>query len=188
MESIPNNNEGSWKTVFAGDLLAIEKHDEKGFERAVRPPGVRLILKNTEGKFLLTKEFRRELNSHDYRLPGGKVYDTLKEYLAVRGNEASLQEAVTRAAKLEAKQETGVDEIHDLQIFFRSTAGASVEWDLYYLTGDIGAISEQELEEDEKERGIDVGFYTKEQVLEMLQSGAITEDRTVGVLFRYLSA
>ena len=188
MEAIPSNNESPWKTVFTGDLLAIEKHGGKGFERAVRPPGVRLILKDAEGKFLLTREFRSELNSHDYRLPGGKVYDTLKEYLAVRGDAAALQEAVTRAARLEAKQETGVDEIHDLQIFSRSTAGASVEWDLYYLTGNIGAISEQELEEDEKERGIDVGFYTKEQVLKMLKSGAITEGRTVGVLFRYLLA
>lgn len=188
MEGNPNNTESPWKTVFTGDLLAIEKHGGKGFERAVRPPGVRLILKDAEDKLLLTREFRSELNTHDYRLPGGKVYDTLKEYLAVRGDTALLQAAVMNAAKLEAKQETGVDEIHDLQIFTRSTAGASVEWDLYYLSGNIGAISEQELEDDERERGIDVGFYTREEVLDMLKSGAIAEDRTVGVLFRYLSA
>lgn len=90
------------------------------------------------------------------------------------------------AAKLEAKQETGVDEIRDLRIFTRSTAGASIEWDLYYLTGTIAAMGAQELEEDERERGIDVGFYTREQVLEMLRRGDISESRTVGVLFRYL--
>lgn len=147
---------------------------------------MRLILKDAEGKFLLTREFRSELNSHDYRLPGGKVYDTLREYLTARGNTASLQEAVMCAAKLEAKQETGVDEIRDLRIFTRSTAGASIEWDLYYLTGIIAAMGAQELEEDELERGIDVGFYTREQVLEMLRRGDISESRTVGVLFRYL--
>lgn len=187
MESIKNKMENPWQMVYKGDLLAIEKHGGKGFERAVRPPGVRLILKNDAGEILLTKEFRSELNAHDFRLPGGKVYDTLSEYLAVREDPDALQTAVLRAARLEAKQETGVDEIHDLSLLSKSAAGASVEWDLYYLTGDIGGMSEQELEEDEKERGIDVGFYTKEQVLEMLKTGDIAEDRTVGVLFKYLS-
>lgn len=172
--------------IFKGDLLAIEKHGGKGFERAVRPPGVRLILKDAQNKILLTKEFRSELGTHDFRLPGGKVFDDLDRYLAVRGDMEALNEAVVAAAKLEAKQETGVDHIDNLTIVAKSAAGASVEWDLYYLTGDIGAISEQELEEDEKERGIDVGFYTNEEVLEMLRSGAIAEDRTAGVLFRHL--
>lgn len=173
--------------IFKGDLLAIEKHGGKGFERAVRPPGVRLILRNTAGDILLTKEFRSELGAHDFRLPGGKVYDTLNEYLSARGDADALRAAVIQAARLEAKQETGVDEIHNLTLLSKSAAGASVEWDLYYLTGDIGAMSEQDLEEDEKERGIDVGFYTKEQVLEMLKTGEIAEDRTAGVLFKYLS-
>lgn len=187
MESVPQNIENPWEMVYKGALLAIEKHGSKGFERAIRPPGVRLILVNAEGKILLTKEFRSELGAHDFRLPGGKVYDTLSEYLPVRDDADALEAAVTRAARLEAKQETGVDEIHNLTLLAKSSAGASVEWDLYYLTGDIGAMSEQELEEDERERGIDVGFYSKEQVLEMLKSGDIAEDRTTGVLFRYLS-
>ena len=44
----------------------------------------------------------------------------------------------------------------------------------------------QELEEDKRERGIDVGFYTRERVLEMLRRDDISESRTMGVLFRYL--
>jgi 8-oxo-dGTP pyrophosphatase MutT (NUDIX family) len=184
MESRESYN--PWKMVFKGDLIAIEKHADKGFERAVRPPGVRLLLSDTEGKILITREYRSEIGDHDYRLPGGKVFNDLESYLAIRGNDARLNDAAMEAARLEAKQETGVDEINDLTILTRSAAGASVEWDLYYLTGTIGAISEQELEEDERERGIDVHFYTRAEVLEMLKQGKFAEGRTAAVLFEHL--
>jgi hypothetical protein len=175
-----------WKIVFKGDLIAIEKHEAKGFERAVRPPGVRLILKNKEGEILLTKEFRDEQGKQDFRLPGGKVFNDLDSYLLVRGNQKNIDAAVIKAAKIEAKQEAGVDEIDNLVFFMKSIAGASVEWDLYYLVGDISKISGQDLEEDEKERGIDVGFYSMEQVMQMLKSGEISEDRSANVLYKYL--
>lgn len=57
---------------------------------------------------------------------------------------------------------------------------------MYYLIGTIAAMGAQELEEDKRERGIDVGFYTRERVLEMLRRDDISESRTMGVLFRYL--
>jgi len=31
-------------------------------------------------KILLSREYRSELDRYDYRLPGGKVFDTLAEY------------------------------------------------------------------------------------------------------------
>ena len=188
MEKVPNTIENPWNIVFKGDLLAIEKHGTKKFERAVRPPGVRLILTNTEDKILLTREFRSEQGKHDFRLPGGKVFDDLDSYLSVRGDTEALNEQVLRAGTVEAKQEAGVDEIENLSILSKSVAGASVEWDLYYLTGNIEIIGEQDLKEDEIEHGIDVGFYTKEEVIEMLKAGEISEDRSVGILFRYLLA
>lgn len=175
-----------WRMVYTGDLIAIEKHAGKGFERAIRPPGVRLLLTDEHGKLLITREFRSELGAHDYRLPGGKVFDDLESYLTIRTDAARLEEAVKSAARREAKQETGVDEIHNLTILTRSCAGASVEWDLYYLTGSIGAISEQELEEDERERGIDVHFATPRKVLDMLNEGVFAEGRTAAVLYAYL--
>jgi len=175
-----------WKTVFKGDLIAVEKHEVKGYEHAIRPPGVRLILTNAEGELLITKEYRSEISAHDYRLPGGKVFDDIESWLVVRGDAAALADAVMRAARLEAKQETGVDEIVDPKILKISRAGASVEWDLYYVTGTIARMSEQELEADEKERGIEVAFYSKEKVAELLRTGGVQEDRTAGVLYRYL--
>lgn len=47
------------------------------FEKVRRSPGVRLIMKDGQGNILLTREFRRELSKFDYRLPGGKVFDSL---------------------------------------------------------------------------------------------------------------
>lgn len=175
-----------WEIVYQWSLIAIEKHTEKWYERAVRPPWVRLLLKNAEGAILLTKEYRAEQGSFDYRLPGGKVFDTLEEYLEIRGNQTALDTAVLAAAKLEAKEEAGVDQIENLRIFHDSHAGASVEWDLYYVSGKILSMSEQNLWGDELHHGIEVGFYTTPEVLFMIKNGEIQEDRTVGVLCKYL--
>lgn len=177
----------SWKFVYQGDLVGVEKHVTKGYERAVRPPGVRLILNNADGQILLTKEFRHEQGGVDYRLPGGKVVDDLASYLAIRSDDQKLRLAVLKAAELEAKQEAGIDQIGDLKIFQKSVAGASVEWDLYYLTGEVLATSHQELDGDEKDHGIEIGYYSKEAVTEFLKTGAISEDRSAGVLTRFLA-
>jgi 8-oxo-dGTP pyrophosphatase MutT (NUDIX family) len=176
-----------WDIVYRGSLFCIEKHREKDFERAVRPPGVRLLLTNNEGKILLTREFRSELGTVDVRVPGGKVLDSLKEFLAIREDAGKMNVAVFTAARLEAKQETGVDEIENLTIFHTSTLGASVDWPLYYMTGTITAHSQQELEPDEAERGIDVHFFTLDEVRELLAQGEIREERSAAVLAKYLN-
>ena len=180
-------NNSDWEIVYKGKLIAIEQNAKKGFERAVRPPGVRLILKNSEGKILLTKEFRHEQGKHDYRLPGGKVFDDLDSYLTVRYDEQVLNNAVIEAARIEAKQEAGIDRIENLSVFSKSVAGASVEWDLYYLTGDIDTIGEQDLHGDEKQHGIEVGFFSKDEIITMLKNNEISEDRSASVLYRFLS-
>lgn len=53
---------------------------QKVFEFARRSPGTRLIILNDKHEILITKEYRSELEKFDYRLPGGKVFDTLVEY------------------------------------------------------------------------------------------------------------
>lgn len=178
----------SWDIAWKGQFFVIEKHPTKGWERAVRPPGVRLILHDDTGRILITEEYRSSLGRKDFRLPGGKVFDELDPYLAVRSDASVLEAAVLAAARLEAKQETGVDHIDDLRIFARSEAGASVEWDLWYLSGTIAARSEQELEADEAVHGIDVHFFAPDEVRQMLLDGRISEDRTAAVLARYLAS
>lgn len=175
-----------WQITFTWDLFAIEKHSVKWYERAIRPPGVRLLLKNTENKYLLTREFRQEQGTFDYRLPWGKVFDTLSEYLKIRENQIALDEAVLQAAKIEAKEEAGIDEIKFMRIIHQSKAGASVEWDLYYVSGQIVSMSEQNLWGDELIHGIETGFYTTAEILLMIKNWEILEDRTIGVLCKYL--
>lgn len=181
-----STTKNQWRPIFTGKLFVIEKHDVKGFEKAVRPPGVRLILKNKKDEILLTKEFRAEQNKYDFRLPGGKVFDDLESYLAVRRNQDKLNKSVLEAGKLEAKQEAGIGKIDNLSLYTKSVAGATIEWDLYYLTGNVSELGDQELDGDEADHGIAVDFYNKDTIIEMLKNGEISEDRTVAVLFKYL--
>lgn len=176
-----------WEIVWKGNLLAIERHKVKGYERAVRPPGVRLILTDAEDHILITEEFRNSLGRKDFRLPGGKVFDDIDSYLAVRGNTAAIEESVLRAGQLEAKEEAGVDRIDNLCIFSHSIAGTTIEWDLYYLSGILRARSEQQLGHGEAEHGITVHFFSRDEVRTMIHDGRIAEDRTQAVLARYLS-
>ena len=176
-----------WEIAFQGELIAIEKNTKKWYERAVRPPGVRLILKNTQWNYLLTKEFRHEQWGFDYRLPGWKVVDSLAAYLEIRYESKKLESAVYEAAKIEAKEEAWIEEIQDLEILSLSRDGASVEWDLYYLTGTATVFGEQDLWWDELIDGIHVWFYSKEKVLEMIRNWDMKEERSIAVLVKHLS-
>lgn len=181
MKSIKPENE-QWEIVYMGEIICFEVLKSKGFERAVRAPGVRMVLRNKEGLILLTKEFRHEQASYDFRLPGGKVFDKLKDYLKVRGDKEAIMQAAINAVVAEAKQEAGVDEIIDLEHISTSKAGATMEWDLFYFKGVIDSMTDQALEGDET-YGIGVGFYTDDQILEMLKSKQILEDRSRSVLY-----
>ena len=181
------NIHNPWEIVYRGVLFCIEKHKIKGYERAIRPPGTRMILRNSEGKILITKEHRNEIGGVDYRVPGGKVFNYLEEYLQVRGNDEALNKAAKTAGEREALEEAGVRKIEDLEIIKKSTAGATVEWDLYFMRGKISEMGEQELDGDEKDHGIEIGFYNDAQVLQMIKEGKINEERLVAVLMRELA-
>ena len=181
-----------WNLVYKGKLLAIEKHSEKGWERAIRPPGVRLFIEDESGKILLTREFRHEQNDFDFRLPGGKVFDDLSdEFFACRADKNLMNDAVLSACKREAKEEAGIEsENESWNILSKSTLGATVEWDLYYAQMKISDhhIGEQDLKEDETEHGIEIAFYTKEEILNIIQDGKIGEERTVAFLMSHIFA
>lgn len=175
-----------WEVVYTGSLFCIEKHTTKGWERAVRPPGVRLLLTDSNDNILLTKEYRNELGGYDIRLPGGKVFDELTPFLEVRENEDVLLKDVFAAASNEAREEAGVLAITDMSLFAKSTLGATVIWDLYYVQGKISSMGTQELEADELTRGISVHMYNKSDVLSLLSKGAFHEERTAAVLRAFL--
>lgn len=163
-------------------------HDEKKVikrQMVRRPPGIRATIVDSQAsKILLSREFRYELNAWDYRLPGGKVFDSLSEY------KESLQrgdvlEHVERTVAKEVLEEVGIC-VFDPKLYKVSHDGAGCIWDLYYYV-----ITEYEMNEDgpflEDDEVVD-GFVWKDydEVIDMCCRQEIHEDRTVGVLLSYI--
>lgn len=122
------------EVVFRGKLFKVVhamQPDGRVFERAVRAPGLRLIIPDKAARtVLLTKEFRSELNGWDYRLPGGKVFDSLAEYDTFKASGQDMAQAAEKKARAEGSEEAGID-VTGLRLFKISTLGATVEWDLW---------------------------------------------------------
>lgn len=173
---------------YQGRMIEIvEKEVDLGktkkiFELARRSPGVRLIIPKGN-QILLSKEFRHEVAGYDYRLPGGKVYDTLIEYNEALTSGVEIALAAKQAAIKEAKEEAGI-EITDLTHIHTSICGATVVWDLFYFVVHAFTETKQELEEGED---ITVEYIDTEKVKEMCLDGSISEERSALILLRYLS-
>lgn len=181
-----DNNEEIFATGKLFELVHLKQDDGRIFEVARRAPGVRVIIANKNNRqVLLTKEFRSELNAWDYRLPGGKVFDSLEDYQAHRisGNDILL--AAKYKAKAEAAEEAGI-EVDELKLVKVSTLGATVEWDLYVFEA-IGwklSPSGQKLEYGEQ---IDAGNWIAfDKAKQMILSGEIQEDRIALILLQWL--
>lgn len=169
------------KIKYSGNIIEVieEQHGNKTFEIARRSPGVRALIVNNN-KILLSREFRIEIDDYDYRLPGGKVFDTLNEY-SVHAKE-NLIEYAKKAVVKECFEEVGLN-IKNPQLLKISKAGATIVWDLYYFlvldfTQDV-----QHLEEGED---ISFDWYTFEQVKDFCLNNQIQEDRSVAVILKYL--
>ncbi len=169
-------------------IEVVEEEVEQGgstrtFEYARRSPGTRLIIPKRD-QLLITKEFRHERGTYDYRLPGGKVFDTLKEYNVARESGIDLTEAAKNAAIKEAHEEAGI-EVTALSFFHRSVCGATVVWDLYYFVVDEFSETDQHLEDGED---ISLEFTDRETVRRMCLDGSVGEERSALILLRYLNA
>jgi len=181
--------EKDWKVVFSGKIIEVLQKDvdingkKVVFEKARRSPGTRLIIPVDDDRILITREFRHEHNNYDYRLPGGKVLNSLEEYRVVIDNGGEISELAKIAAIKEAKEETGII-VKDIELFYISKSGATVEWDLYYFVVKDFERGNKELEDDED---IEVLEMTKQEVKEKCLSGEIGEDRSVAQLLKFLS-
>jgi ADP-ribose pyrophosphatase len=168
------------------ELVQTTQPDGRVFEKARRAPGVRLIIPDREsGKLLLTREFRTELNDWDYRLPGGKVFDSLLEFESFRSSGKDILEPATSKAKAEGLEEAGLD-IAALELFRKSTLGATVEWDLYVfeVTEWSRAESGQQLEAGEQIEAD--AWFTYADVETMILEGQMQEERIALVLLQWL--
>ncbi len=186
MEHSPEKKKEEIK--YQGKILEIIERRENidgreiKFEIARRAPGTRLIIENEKGNLLISKEWRYELNDYDYRLPGGKVFDSLDEYNNILKSKENIEPYIQTAALKEAKEEMGVD-AKTISKIAVSKCGATIEWDLHYfvLRGEKG---EQNLEHGEK---IEVIEISKEEAKKMCLNGQMTEERSAMNLLRYLT-
>lgn len=175
------------RITYQGKIIEVVEVDveqngkSRTFEYARRSPGVRLIIPKRDD-LLITKEFRHELGTHDYRLPGGKVFDTLKEYNEALARGTDLAEAAKRAAIKEAQEEAGIV-VTDIDYLHTSVCGATVKWDLFYFLVGSFEETEQALEEGED---ISLELIPKTRVREMCMDGSISEERSALALLRFL--
>ena len=169
------------------ELVQTTQPDGRVFEVARRAPGVRVIIADKANKkLLLSREFRKELNAWDFRLPGGKVFDKLDEFEAHRQRGDDIVEAAERKAIAEAKEEVGIVAA-DMNLVTVSTLGATVEWDLYVFE----AVEWQETNEQELEPGEQVeagNWFNFEEVRHMILEGKMQEHRVALVVLQWLSS
>lgn len=167
------------------ELVHLPQPDGRVFEVARRAPGVRIIIADKEKRrLLLTREFRRELNDWDYRLPGGKVFDTLDEYEQHRASSDDILQVAIAKVKGEASEEAAVA-VDEVKHVATSTLGATVEWNLYVF---------EALDWHEKDDGqnleagedIEISWYDYDEVRRMILGAKMQEDRIAMVLLRWL--
>lgn len=181
------------RILYTGKMFEVVQFEPKPgviFETAVRAPGVRLLIEHEENGqkgLLMTREIRhgREGSVLDYRLPGGKVFDTLEDYTVFRDSARNMQDEALRAATLEAQQEAGI-ESGDFIYIETAKAGGSVEWDLHYFVIKNAIVGEQDLE-DHEQGEIDVVFLSYKDIFQRLLHKEIQEGRSADVLWRYLA-
>lgn len=156
------------------------------FEYVRRPAGVRALIPDMPRQMLLlTREYREETDGWDYRLPGGKLFDTLNEEDDFISNGGDAVAAAAQQAAREVQQEAGLT-VSNLKLFHTSVCGAAVEWTLYYFVAEsIVERGDQALELGEQ---IEPVWVTFREAYELAMSGQMQEDRSVSVLLRWLHA
>ncbi len=180
-----------FEIVYQGNIFEVVRWEGKPgvmFEAAVRSPGVRLLIeceKNNKKALLMTKEIRREAGGWDYRLPGGKVFDSLEELNKSRKENINISEKALETAKKEGREEAGLLE-GDFSEIGISKSGSSVEWDLYYYLVKNSKIGDQELEENEQ-GDIEQIIFSAEEIFEKLKNGEIQEGRSADMIWSWLT-
>ena len=182
---------GDEKVVFQGKLVEVVQQPMRigtktmTFEKARRAPGIRLVVFSEDGrKLLLTREYRYETEDYDYRLPGGKVFDSLEEYNAFLSSGKDILVPATQKAVDEGHEEAGlvIEKLHHIHT---SLCGATVQWDLLYFMVDSWHESQagQRLESGED---ISVEWVDFKRAQAMALDGSISEERSALIVLRQL--
>ncbi|TXH77223.1 MAG: hypothetical protein E6Q88_01770 [Lysobacteraceae bacterium] len=156
---------------------------EYAIEVARRPPGVRLLVKR-DSRYLLLKEFRAELGRWDYRLAGGKVFESQSDHLDFLRSGEDLGRRLLAAATAEAREELGIA-IESAHLFRKSSAGATVDWDLYFFEVDEFTPLESGPQPEATEL-LKAEWRTQEEVLQLIKDDLFSEDRSIGVFLQHM--
>lgn len=173
--------------VFQGKIIEVvhEEVDGRTFEYGRRSPGTRLIIVTPQNTLLMTKETRRELDTPDIRIPGGKVFDTLSEYNSFLESGSDIVSQAQIGASKEAREEVGIDP-KNMKHFHTSKCGATFEWDLFYfVVTKYEKLEGQQLEQGENIETVEISF---EEAEKMALDGRMQEERSALVLLRYLNS
>lgn len=180
-----------YRVKAQGRLLALVDWYIEGFslplEIAVRPPGIRVVARVEGGsKIWMTREFRRETESNDLRLPGGRVFDDIRTYLPafLDGSEID-SELIVNSAVREFREEVGL-ELESPWEFVRSVAGATVKWDLHYVVGN--ARRNELARELESGEPIEPVLVRCSDIHRLIETGKIGEERSAVALLRLIGA
>lgn len=172
---------GGYRIVFNGVLGQVLQNGNKEYYR--RPPGVRAIV-DTGEELIIQREKREYLGREwDYRLPGGKSFDSLIEWLeGYDGVENSdlLEQAIIR----ELEEEIGIIAKTDKLIKkYISEPSSSVEHTLYYF---LITEFEEAKAKPQHDEVIEKIQFTYQGIYDLLINGSFSEDRTRAMLFQYL--
>lgn len=153
------------------------------YECVCRPPGTRALVIR-DGKILLNHEFRYELNCWDYRLPGGKVYDTFTEYMTAL-NRSTINSDIIRKMLQESLEESYIV-VNGYRFLNVAHAGLTVEWDLYYfLVNDFIVKPNYSIQKSEFEF-IEPQWFNYTEALKLCLDGNVSKTRSAFEIMRYI--
>lgn len=162
----------------------IEK--EIQYELVRRGPGVRGIILKDE-KILLNREYRYELGRWDYRLPGGKVFDSIVDY-EIAKDTPLINRYIENGLVNELKEEADI-QIIDWELLEVLHCGFTVEWDLYYFLISqfelLPSFYNKEIQKSEYEY-ITHCWVDSYEALSLCLNGEVSEARSAYALIKYL--
>lgn len=157
---------------------------KKEFEKFSRPPGTRIIAVQDK-KIFLQQEARLEVDGFDWRLPGGKVFDTFADFKPYL-NKLVPENIILVAGQKELGEEAGLV-AGSVKLFCKKVCGATVDWDLYYLEATDIAKADDKRTHHEGEQVDKSGWFSYDEIRKMCESGEIGEGRSSAVLIEYLA-
>ena len=187
--------DGPEEIVFQGRMVEVVRQPMKHqgvvqvYESARRTPGIRIIIPDRKTKeVILTREFRAELDDYDVRVPGGKVFNSLKEFNVHTKSGRDIQPIALDKVKEEALEEVGIV-IEEASFFKLSKNGSIMEWDLLYFVAEKWHEHTDGAQHKEFEQGvISAHRYSYAQAEKLITDGTISEDRSAIVLLRWLAS